>query len=87
MFFPESEESESPGGDGQGDVDQVHFLADNLSMSSRTRSQKVNKNGGKGSAEWASSCYQACSGKSNILLLNDNLKSGKALKGCVSYST
>ena len=42
---------------------------------------------GKAALNGLSSCYQACSGKSNILLLNDNLKSGKALKGCVSYST
>ena len=32
---------------------QLEFsLVDHLSMSSRTRSQKVNKNGGKNSSEW-----------------------------------
>ena len=51
-------------------------MVDHLSMSSRTRSQRVNKNGGKDSAERVIE-----RGKSNILLLNANLRSSKALKG------
>ena len=70
---------------GNGDLWDNPFqpefsLVDHLSMSSRTRSQKVNKNGGKESAE---RLFQVVikRGKSNILLLNANLRSSKALKG------
>ena len=71
-------------GTGNGDLwdnpFQLEFsLVDHLSMRSRTRSQNVNKNEGKDSATRV---------LSNILLLNIDLRSSKALNGrgvCLSY--
>ena len=60
---------------------QLEFsLVDHLSMSSRTRSQKVNKNGREKQLRTG---FQVIikRGKSNIMLLNANLRSSKALKG------